>query len=302
MNLRNLQSALLKIDVNALGTFTSNRRDGAWVYSGTNLDGLRATLDIVEKIPVLKRYADAANATSLSRRPGDTLEFTNEDFSKLYTATSTVSTLVPTLISALNELNGNEKPYTIYIKLPDTNDLVSAAQTLVEINKIISQVINHPSIGGHLTLTSWQNGSLWIELAVGSSLAVHTIGKLVNSAALAYREILKNRYLEEQVNAVAVRAASMEDLRVALQKNLQLLIDAEARQLYNGYIAGNKEDAGNENDQIERIKYSIKTLSELLDKGAEIHPSLLAPQEEQKLFPDMKALPKLLSDIKQLKS
>lgn len=48
-----------------------------------------------------------------------------------------------------------------------------------------------------------------------------------------------------------------------------------------------------------RVENSLRMLGSLLDRGVEIHPSLTAPIEERKLFPDPK---RLLEVIKSLPS
>ena len=72
------------------------------------------------------------------------------------------------------------------------------------------------------------------------------------------------------------------------------MIEAEARALYN------ESFEGDDNEQIERLKLSIKMLSNLIEKGAEIHPALNQPEQVSNLFPDMKKLNSLESRIKKL--
>ena len=51
---------------------------------------------------------------------------------------------------------------------------------------------------------------------------------------------------------------------------------------------------------LERVKYTIKEFAEMIEKGAEIHPALQAPESVQNLFRDFKNVSKIESKIKQL--
>lgn len=72
------------------------------------------------------------------------------------------------------------------------------------------------------------------------------------------------------------------------------LIDAEAYSISNSYFKENIPE------RINRIKHAIKTLSEEMERGAEILPSKKVPAEIADLFPDMKNLPGLSSKIKEI--
>jgi hypothetical protein len=73
------------------------------------------------------------------------------------------------------------------------------------------------------------------------------------------------------------------------------VVEAEARHL-------ERETFGEEEnpERLERIKHAIKSLQELIEKGAEIRPALLAPEQVTNLFPDFKKLHAVESHIKQI--
>ena len=72
------------------------------------------------------------------------------------------------------------------------------------------------------------------------------------------------------------------------------MIDAEANSLYNENFKGDN------NEQIGRLKLSIKMFSNLIDKGAEIHPALNQPESVKNLYPKMANLKRLESKIKKI--
>ena len=72
------------------------------------------------------------------------------------------------------------------------------------------------------------------------------------------------------------------------------MLNAEATHINSEHFQNNSPE------NIERIKNSIKIFSELIDKGAEIHPALIAPEQVSNLFPDIKNLLGLESKIKRI--
>jgi hypothetical protein len=102
--------------------------------------------------------------------------------------------------------------------------------------------------------------------------------------------------LQQQLTALKVKNESLQDI-IKLQKaETNSVIVAEAE-----FIAS-ENFKENSQENIERIKNSILTLAELINKGAEVQPALVAPEEVSNLFPDTKNLIGLESRIKKLAS
>jgi hypothetical protein len=62
----------------------------------------------------------------------------------------------------------------------------------------------------------------------------------------------------------------------------------------------NENFDGDNQEQIERLKLSIKLFSDLIDRGAEIHPALNQPESVKNLYPKMNNLQALESQIKKI--
>ncbi|HXL55998.1 MAG TPA: hypothetical protein VN958_07065, partial [Chitinophagaceae bacterium] len=102
------------------------------------------------------------------------------------------------------------------------------------------------------------------------------------------------KLLEEQVRGLKVKNDSLEDILSAQKKETQLMVEAEAAYINSEHFKENIPE------NIERIKNSIAILAELIGKGAEIHPALVAPENVSNLFPDPKNLIGLESKIKRI--
>ena len=194
----------------------------------------------------------------------------------------------------LEEIMTDPKENTIYIKFPAINDLQDLSTASSTFNTIFSQIIFEEEIGGQIKIESVENGSVWLEIFVGSIKAVSIIGAIAYSAALAFREIQKALYIAETRRTRKLQNDKIESLQAAHKLLLDDLIDAEASHINNEYFS--KADP----ERLGRIRNIIGMLSEEMNKGAEVHPSLKASEETVKLFPDMKNLPSMVSRIKEI--
>jgi hypothetical protein len=203
-------------------------------------------------------------------------------------------TLSNTLSTSFNQLGGDTAPNSLSIRLPDVNDFNDLSEASKDFHKILSQSILDEEIGGEVKITSVENGSIWLEVFVGSSAAVTVIGGLAWAAAVVYKKIQEGRIIEQHVISLKIKNESLKEIQEKQAELLSELVNAEAANLVNENFSDNKPE------KIERIKLSIKLLSDLLEKGAEIHPALNQPEKVKNLFPDMKNLLSLESRIKKL--
>lgn len=298
MNLRAILTALKNIDPNGIGRFsTKQNQNGTRTYTAANLNALRHTLTQLANIPPFARFFQSAAETSLFKRIGDELDFNDIEYNRLQGVSLAVQNVIPAMMESLTALVGEEGANTIYIRLPDSEDLSYVAKTMENFEKILAQVVYNSKINGSIKLVGWEKGSLWLEILLGTAAAATVVSHVVKSAAIAYRRILENRMITAQIEGLEAKAESMQDIRDGLKKSLDMLVDAEARQLYDQFYRGNADEQA-DNEQIERLKHSVESLAELMNKGAEVQPGLLMPPEVKQSFPDMKNLPALVSSIK----
>lgn len=201
------------------------------------------------------------------------------------------------LLMILTELyQEKEEDSTIYVQLPKIKDLEDLSKKSKVLHNAISQTILDPSIKGTIKVRSYDVGSLWIILTVGSVMAVKLIGGLVWAAAVIRKKKMEFKTFEQHVKRLKIKTESMADLKDAQKKQLEESLEAEADNLVaQFYKNGNTE-------KTERVKYSIKLISDLMDKGVEIHPALSASKEVGKMFPDFSNIRLIESRIQELGS
>ena len=165
---------------------------------------------------------------------------------------------------------------------------------LEEIEQAITQVVVNETIGGEVKVSGWENGSFWLDIYLGSEAAVALIGSLAWSAAVVYKKIQEGRIFWQYVQSLKTKGKMLDEFEQAQKELIGKLIAAEARGVED------RTFPEHDNERVERLKNAIKTFAELMERGAEIHPALNAPEDVKNAFPKMKELPTIQSQTKQL--
>lgn len=195
----------------------------------------------------------------------------------------------------MDETTPAENSNSINIKLPPVKDFDDLANVSKEFHLALTQVLYIDEINGETKIESVDNGSIWINVLVGAAgLAV--VASLVWSAAVVYKKILEGKLLAEQVRSLKIKNDSLEDILKAQKEATSALIQAEAEHIQSEHF----QEKIPEN--LERIKNSIKLFADIIDRGAEIHPAIVAPEQVSNLFPDMKNVVGIESKIKKLQA
>lgn len=202
--------------------------------------------------------------------------------------------IVTNFYTTLSAVTPDENPNSVNIKLPDLTGFDQLSEYAKDFHQALTQILYNPQINGECKIVSVENGSIWLNVYVGSVAALTFLGGLAWAAAVVFKKIQEGRILQQQVESLKVKNESLKDIKDANEKQLAILVQSEAENLNNEYFQGN------DNENIERLKNSVKLLAELLQKGAEIHPALQAPESVSNLFPDTKNLISLESKIKKL--
>jgi hypothetical protein len=183
----------------------------------------------------------------------------------------------------------------IYVRFPKADDLPALTQQLNALQKILEQTILDANVGGKMVVKSVDNGSFIILLYLGSITAVTFIGGLTWAAAVVYKKYQEALLVKMHVEALEIRNESLIEIKKAQKEMLKDVVSAGARHLEKEIYGGEESP-----ERLERIKHSIETLQGLLEKGAEVHPALMAPEQVKNLFPNYQKLGSVESRIKQI--
>jgi len=260
-----------------------------------NINAFKEFLCLIEGSSIYDEQLKVLLKSKLYQTTQDNLTFDEDKEARdIYKISSYLidSSLALTLV--FKKLLPISQDHSIGIKLPKPSDYEGLVKTMSTFQKSISQVIIHKDIEGSLKINSWEFGSFWVDLALGTQAAVTVVSSIAWSAAVISKKMNENKVLEQTIRSMAIKNESLEDILEIQKKMTQTLIDNEANSVYTEHF---KET---DPEQFQRVKSSIKTFAKLIQDGAEIHPSLVAPEKVQNLFPNYKQLDLIASKIKLL--
>jgi hypothetical protein len=267
-------------------------------YLYTDITNLKIAIEKVKNLGLYEPLiSDIETSIIFSTSQDEIILTDSKEDSRLKKGLEVVRSGCHALLIILKELyHEKEDESTIYIQMPKIKDLEDLSKKSKQLHTAISQSILDPSIKGTIKIKSYDIGSLWIVISVGSAIAVKLIGGIVWAAAVIRKKKMEFKRFEQHVRCLKIKTESMEDLKDAQKKQLEVSLEAEADNLVAQFYKGRNAE------KTERVKYSIKLISDLMDKGVEIHPALNASKEVGNIFPDYKNIGLIESRIPELAS
>lgn len=263
-------------------------------YSIQGLPKLRLAILAIEQTGLFDGIIREIRETSIFKVGEDQVLIEHAAMVKLQELLNRFAEVANSVRDALEKLVGESNEHSIFIKLPQVRDFKDLAHASSTFQTILSQSIVNDEINGQIKITSVENGSIWLNVYVGSAAAVSLLGGLAWAAAVVYKKAQEGRYLAETVRTKKIQNNNKVDIGETYKLILGMMVEAEATHLHSENF---KTDSP---EQIERLKHCIKLLSEEMGKGAEVHPSLTAPENVVNLFPNMKNITGIESKIKRL--
>lgn len=265
--------------------------NGTYVIS--KLNNIRFVLIELSKLKLFDTYLNRLLGSIIFTSSQDSMTVQSIEANEIIYNLKNLKDVSENFLSVLIRTIPEEDPNSINIKLPTINDFDELSNVARSIHIALTQVVLDKEIDGHTKIVSVENGSIWFNVFVGST-AITLVASLAWSAAVIYKKIQEGRLLEEQIRSMKIKNESLTDILKAQKADTDLMIIAEAENILSNYFKQNVPE------NLERIKNSIKIFAELIDKGAEIHPALIAPEKVSNLFPDTKNLLGIESKIKKL--
>jgi hypothetical protein len=259
-----------------------------------NANVVRTSVETIEELGLFEALINEIKSSPLFKLSGDTIRMSNAEAIEVNRLLNQLNDLADSLLTFLAQVVINEDPLSINIKLPNVKDFNDLAEHSRNLHLAFTQVIYLDDVNGDLKIESVENGSIWLNVMLYGAITGTVVASLIWSAAVVYKKILETKVLEQQLRGITIRNDSLEDVLQGQKASIANLIQSEAEHVNSTSFKTN------EPENIERIKGSIRLFAELLDKGAEVHPAIGAPEQVSNLFPNMKALPTIESKTKQL--
>lgn len=253
-------------------------------------------INIIEKLDYLNPELNAVKELGiLNNLVNDTITVNRNTYGSVVTAIESLKRKIVLNLNLLNSTIVEVDDSTICIKLIEYKSLDQIGNELKQIDKIITQAITHEKISGTYEFLTFDIGSSWIYITLSSALALNFIAGLVWAACVIRKKWLEGTYLEKTIEQMNIKNESLRDIQDANKKQLDRLLESEAKNLMKEF------DLDNTNNEYEnRLIYSIKELSQLVNNGVQIQPSLLVKEDSKNLFPDYGKLDLIESKIKLL--
>jgi len=260
----------------------------------SNLNVFRGFFHKIEALPFSSEKKDFIRNSLIFSTSGDHI-FSADSGYAVKLASDELINAAKLLREVLESILPPENEQSIAIKLPPESDLASLINDLSKINTGISQNIINKEIAGVVEVRSWHPGSLWIEIYVGSQAAMTLIAGIAWAAAVVRKKWHEASIMQKIADSMEIKNETLTSLSDGVQRYIQLLIESEAKNL----LAHNFSEDDN-HEQVERLKLAIKTFTDLIERGAEVHASLQAPEQVKNLFPDFAKLDTIESKMKLL--
>ncbi|HMK17678.1 MAG TPA: hypothetical protein VK492_05765 [Chitinophagaceae bacterium] len=294
MQLQAIKQVLDESIPNLKTTRQDQERQGNKYYLYSNLDAFRKAVNKLKKANLFIGLITQLENSDLFRIGGDQISIHSGVGNQIEDNIARLKMVAENLNAALTDIVGPLKENTINIKLPQISDFQDLSLVSRDLQNVIGQVVINDHINGTVEITSVENGSIWIEVFLGSHLAVLLIARISKVANSIYQRILENQILTGKARQSRLEGEINEQILIHESKMISLLIEVETKAIQNEFF---KND---EPELTKRIEQSISTLKNLMVKGTEIHPALTAPKEMKSEFPNHNLLKSLTDQLKLL--
>lgn len=272
-------------------SYNSGSQDFPYQASGLNI--LRRSINFIEDIPYLNNEINVLKNSWLFQSTGDGQKINSTQSTEVENAIKSLRVKLETFkeIAETSKLfNGSD---TILIRIPEINSFDNLQKYASDFKKAIEIPVLDESIGGNVTILSADEGSIIFYISLGAVAAVKLVAGICWAAAVIKKKKAEANIFEQHAKTLELKNDALSSIIDAQKVQLKNILEAEATSI------ANNEYNHAEPETIERLKLSISTVAELIDKGVQILP-VSKEEDIQKSFPDYKNLNLIESTIKQI--
>lgn len=277
---------------NTLTLNITNTNDGRTIVS--DLKRFQNSINNIEKTGTFQDKIKKLKGTILYTSESDYYQVDNITIKHIKDVTQ-LENDIKVLTDNLLYILPKDRKDVIFVKLPELKDFDAISQFAKDIQRLFTQLVIQDPIKGCVSFDGVEAGSSWFKIYVGTSFAITLIGCAVWSATVIQKKMEEVNTLKEQTKTLKFKNENLQNLTEANKILLNTYVEIEAHKI------ADKIFKDYDNEQIERLKNSIRTLTELINKGVEVQPALSSPEDVKQLFPGMDQLGLAKSEIKKLK-
>ena len=155
----------------------------------SKLNQFRKAINQLEETGLFKNEIQAIRNSAIFTTAKDSLSLNFTEGRHLKIQIDEIIKLVTALSTTISEIGGEVNPDSISIKLPSVTDFDDLSKVSSEFHKIINQAVVNDQINGQVRIDNVENGSIWLDVYLGSTAAVSLIGGLAWASAVIYKKI-----------------------------------------------------------------------------------------------------------------
>jgi hypothetical protein len=280
MMLREIQNILLQAD------FENGQLHYQKLNNITNIHNFKAFVDVLNGTSMYQDTIRELMQSEIYRTSSNTLNIENDKERKaIFTAAAYLSNSAYELLKVSECILDSLGAEAISIRMADEKDFGRLVSDIDNIYKVISQLILNEKINGKFIINSWGTGSRWINLNLGTVLAVTIVAHVVRAGEVVYKKVKEGKIFCEYARGLSLKCEALDEITNKQSELLNQLVNEEAKKIQEEFY-----DADKDNEYLERIKCSIKIFSELIERSTEIYPAPATPEDVKNLFPDFDKL------------
>lgn len=274
--------------------FSYNFKSGAEnPYEVGDLNKLRNSILEFEKIPFLNNSIEKLKNGFLFTNTGNKLSLSALEHTELDSFVNTLRIGLEFFIKQFESNYDQEDETSLAIKLPPLESFSDLSKVATDFKKAIEIPLLDSKIESDLNIKTAEPGSIWLMVGVGTTIAVNLIGGIAWAAAVIKRKNAEGNIFVEHARTLELKNAQIELYVNAQKKQLENILQNEAEAIASKHYSANDPEA------IERLKLSISTVADLIEKGAKILPTSKSDDIKQ-LFPEYDKLSLIESAIKKI--
>ena len=155
----------------------------------SKLKNFRNAISKLETTKLLTNETDNIRKSAIFITNNDTTILNSTEGNKLKLQTDNLIKLVKSLNDTFEKLGGEVNDNSVSIKLPEVTDFDDLSKFSSEFHKVLNQSIVNEQINGQVRIDSVENGSIWLDVYLGSAAAVTLIGGLAWASAVVFKKI-----------------------------------------------------------------------------------------------------------------
>lgn len=295
MRLSEIYNAIRNIDINK--SKISISREGQ-VYKMSNLNNFKALiqqlkkykLDFYEEQVVFLEKGEMFSSTQDSLKIYEQSVYTELRATAFYILDS-LDALNKVLISLIPQSSEND----FLIKFPKPDNFEFLLKDMNKIQKQLSILVNDESINSSYQIQNWEYGSFWINVAFGTVVTVKIIASVTWASAYIASQIQKYEEHSLYLKQISTKTEMLQELQETHSIYLKQLIDSEVSHINEKHFENTEN-----NERDKKIKDTIVLFSDIISRGGEFQPSLIAPKEIKESFPNFDLLENISSKVEQI--